>query len=171
MNKEIWKNFYDNYSVSNFGRVKNDKTNKIRTPFVDYRGYQQVVIKNKHFKIHRIVALNFIENKNNLPQINHKDGNKLNNHYSNLEFCNGSYNLKHAYKNGLKKPSKIKHITKKIIQKDKRGNIIKEWNSASEAGNFLNICPSHIYECCNNKRKTSKNFCWEYMKENNNERI
>lgn len=62
--------------------------------------------KVKSFLVHRLVAIHFIPNPDNLPQVNHIDGNKTNNCVSNLEWCDNSYNLKHSYKNGLRKLSK-----------------------------------------------------------------
>lgn len=70
---------------------------------IDNSGYKEVNIKGKFERLHRIVATCFIENPNNLPCVNHKDGNKLNNDISNLEWCTHSENTKHAYENGLEK--------------------------------------------------------------------
>lgn len=72
-------------------------------------GYSAVSLKinsiNKTASIHQMVATVFIENKNNLPQVNHIDGNKLNNHVNNLEWCTASHNMIHAFRMGLKKPN------------------------------------------------------------------
>lgn len=70
---------------------------------IDHCGYREVNINGKWEFVHRIVATCFIENPNNLPCINHKDGNKLNNDICNLEWCTYSENIKHAYKIGLEK--------------------------------------------------------------------
>ena len=59
---------------------------------------------SKHRTIHRLVAETFLPNKQNLPQINHKDGNKKNNKVSNLEWCTQKHNMQHAIKTGLWKP-------------------------------------------------------------------
>lgn len=77
-------------------------------------GYYSVVLyindKPKEFLVHRLVALNFIENKYNKNQINHIDGNKLNNNYKNLEWCTQTENAKHAYNTGL-----VPHKTKEEL--------------------------------------------------------
>ncbi len=67
-----------------------------RVPLTDYNH------KRKYYLIHRLVAQAFIPNPNNYGDVNHKDGNKLNNNVDNLEWCTRSDNLIHAYNNGLK---------------------------------------------------------------------
>ena len=119
--KEAWvdiKDYEGLYQISNLGRVKSLKRNtaheRILIPRVGRDGYLYVgLCKNgitKTKKIHRLVAENFIENPENKKEVNHIDGNKLNNYIFNLEWCNRSYNLKHAYKLGLThKTSQLKH--------------------------------------------------------------
>lgn len=63
----------------------------------------------KYFLVHRLIAQAFIDNPNNLQEVNHKDGNKLNNNINNLEWCDRKYNVRHAYKMGLN-PSRRKII-------------------------------------------------------------
>lgn len=110
-----------NYEVSSAGRVrsmsrsfiKSDNTrctisSKILKPAKDNKGYFRVgiMIEGKLItkKIHRLVAIFFIENLKNKPQVNHIDGNKENNQANNLEWSTGSENMKHAYSIGLQKP-------------------------------------------------------------------
>lgn len=112
---EAWEGiggFEGLYKVSSFGRIlslprfgtKNEA--KILKLHVSKRyGYANVCLcKNNHKvlrRVNRLVAIAFIPNPNNLPEVNHKDGNKLNNNVSNLEWCTNSYNKIHAYKIGL----------------------------------------------------------------------
>lgn len=70
---------------------------------LNIRGYYSVTIMKRTHMIHRLVAKAFIPNPENKPQVNHKDGNKLNNHYSNLEWCTAQENIQHAVRTGLNK--------------------------------------------------------------------
>lgn len=107
---EKWKNilgFDGNYQISNYGNVKSFINNIILKPGIaskrnNKQGYKVVNLKGKLYYIHRLVAEAFIPNIANKPQINHIDGNKLNNKVDNLEWCTNSENIKHAYKIGLK---------------------------------------------------------------------
>lgn len=106
----LWKviNEFPKYSVSDDGRVKNNKSGKVLTPHPDSNGYLSVSLcrDGKHFtrRVHRLVAEAFIPNPLNLHDINHKDGNKNNNSSSNLEYCTRSYNMLHSYRTLGKRP-------------------------------------------------------------------
>lgn len=103
------------YLINRDGIVIEKDTRSLISYSIDYKGYKRsnvTYLKNtgtlaKYERTHRLVGLTFIENKNNLPFINHIDGNKLNNHYLNLEWCTAKENSKHAVKNGLKNSKKI----------------------------------------------------------------
>lgn len=120
--EEIWKDIIDYeklYQVSNKGNIKSiignhSKTTRNRNSIrkiknlkfnINDRGYLVVgLTKNKirkRFKVSRLVATHFVENPDNKPEVNHKDGNKLNNNFWNLEWNTRSENVKHAYDNGL----------------------------------------------------------------------
>lgn len=99
---ETWKQIDGfNYEVSTHGRVRNMITGYMLKPQLHDNKYYRVTLNKKHFKIHRLVAETFIPNSSNKPQINHKDGNKLNNYASNLEWCTNKENAIHAVKTGL----------------------------------------------------------------------
>ena len=91
------------YYVSNYGRVYNSIDNTIRHQSLA-RGYMRVSIHGRDIKVHRLVLQSFEPNpKCNELQVNHKDGNKLNNHLSNLEWCTREENMIHAVQHGLVK--------------------------------------------------------------------
>ena len=98
--KEIWKpikGYESLYKVSNLGNILSLKTNKLLKANMITNGYFAVQLcknhKRKSFLVHRIVAEHFIDNPNNLPEINHKDENKGNNTVNNLEWCTRKYNM------------------------------------------------------------------------------
>lgn len=102
--KEIWKEIPDmqGYSVSTLGNVKSFLTDKVNGRILSKRydtdGYFMVHTKYKgEAKVHRLVALTFLDNPNDYPVVNHKDGDKENNKLENLEWCTVAYNTKHGY--------------------------------------------------------------------------
>lgn len=168
---EIWnpiKNYENLYEVSNTGKVRSidrkivDKNNKVKIIkgklhklYVTKSGYVATCLyKNsqpKMYRVHRLVAETFIPNPNNLPQINHIDENKENNHVNNLEWCSAS-------ENGIRKTKKGE---KKVLQYDKEGNFIKEWESIKKASIELNIKYSTLQEAVKHNRFCSECF-WKY---------
>lgn len=120
---ECWKELQftgKKYLVSNTGRIKSLdeyvpckngairlKKGKELKQFTNERGYKCVMVTIeprvcKIKKVHRMVAMAFLPNENNYPQVNHIDCNKANNNVDNLEWCTNSHNMKEAYRNGLK---------------------------------------------------------------------
>jgi hypothetical protein len=95
---------FASHLISNCGQVIGTRGNQLKT-FLNEGGYECIKItscnRGYHFTLHRLVAKAFIPNPNNLPEVNHKDGNKENNHYSNLEWCTSKENKKHAKDSGL----------------------------------------------------------------------
>ena len=166
---EIWKpikGYEGLYEVSNLGRVRSLVNNKgqYREKILKHNirnGYPSVTLcknkKLKSFTIHRLVAEAFLPNPDNLPCVNHKDENRLNNFVNNLEWCTYSYNIN--YGTGLKRRSITQ--SKPVLQYDLEGNFIREWPSTMECerNGYQNTGISH---CCLGKLKTYKGFIWEY---------
>ena len=98
------------YDVSNFGRVRtNSQRPGLLTLTKQASGYLYAMVelstgKPKNCRVNRLVAQHFLPNPDNLPEVNHIDGNKENNHVSNLEWCTRSHNVKHSFDTGLKQP-------------------------------------------------------------------
>lgn len=99
---EIVESVEKGYFVSPSGNIYN-KHGDIMQGGVDRCGYRHVILNRKHKNVHRLIAETLIPNPNELPCVNHKDGNKLNNSVGNLEWCTHSENTIHAYKTGLQK--------------------------------------------------------------------
>ncbi len=105
MENIIWaKVGFGDYEVSNNGLVRNGEGFILSHAFSE--GYPIVKLslrcKRKTIRIHRLVAIAFVENPNNYLTVNHKDGNKLNNNSENLEWCTQKQNIQHAIRTGLK---------------------------------------------------------------------
>ncbi len=184
--QEIWeniKNYEGLYQISNFGRVKKVSNNniylykykernalnkkriikeKILKNGVDKGGYFFVVLcKNsntKVWKIHRLVAMHFVNNFKNKPAVNHIDGNKNNNYYFYLEWVTSSENQKHACKIGLANFSiGEKNFNSKLKEKDVlfiRNNANRK--NKKEIAEKLNISIDLIYKILNYKN-------WKYL--------
>lgn len=184
---EEWRDIEElkgQYQISNLGRVKSlyrkfmikDKRGFKRTVTVnekilklqiDKKGYQVVKIAKKTYKVHRLVAIAFIPNPDNLPQVNHIDGIKTNNYIDNLEWVNNSENQLHAYKIGLNKPSeKAGRKRRKVCQIDLNTNkIINIFDSIAEVEKYFNNENLNITEVCNGKRKSCLGYGWKDYEE------
>jgi len=176
MNKKtIWKNIigYEGiYLVSNEGSIKSiDRTNSKNRKFLGKvlkqslsSGYFCVSLckngEQKTYRVHRLVAQAFLKNNKNKPEVNHKDGNKLNNNVCNLEWCSKLENNKHARKYKL---IDSKKLNKPINQFSKDNVLLKSFESQRDAFNVTKICYKQINSCLKNKQKTAGGFIWKYQ--------
>lgn len=165
--KEIWKVMkeHNGYEISNYGKIKTIKTQRIRKTTINNKGYEQIIIyidkKPKSFYVHRLVANNFIKNPNNYKEINHINENKLDNRACNLEYCNTKYNCNYGDRN-IKIINSKRHTFKTIIQKDKSNNVIKIWKDIIEIQENTKYNKHNIYKCCEGKYKYAYGYKWEY---------
>ena len=171
LKKFLIKGYEGLYSITKDGSVwshpkrRSSKQGIYLKPGVNTRGYKQVVLykdnKHKNITIHRLIALTFINNPDNKLEVNHIDGNKLNNKIENLEWCTSSENHIHAYKNDNHKrmqgelhgASKLKEVDVLNIKK-----LIENGAGCRELGRAYSVCHSLISMIKNGKR-------WTHLKE------
>lgn len=181
---------YLNYEVSNMGQVKSlnyRHTGKERLlkPSKDKDGYLQLSLyqntQKKTFRVHKLIALAFIPNDNPIEktEINHLDENKENNHVSNLCWCscidNNNYGTRNERMSKTKKgkPKSEEHKqkisqarkgkgNKPILQYTKDMVFIRDWDSATQASEELNLSQGNITQCCRNKQKSAYGYIWRY---------
>lgn len=169
--EEIWKNIenYPNYQISNYGNVKNIKNNKILS-FEICKGYKRCHLysnsKGKNLLIHCLVAQAFIPNPNNLPQINHKDENKLNNNVDNLEWCTAKYNNNYGNRKYLSKTKQINDIkkSKPVDVYNLDNTYITTFPSIEECERKLNVNQSNIIKVCKGIYKQCNGYIFMYNK-------
>lgn len=187
--KEIWKKIEScpQYEISNFGRVKNtikkyghnmryakNETTTLKGNIGNH-GYRVVDLKGKSHLVHRLVAQAFIHNKENKPQVNHKDLNKLNNNVSNLEWVTSKENNIHArllnvYKDADTRTAFAKPRAKIVNQYDLNHNYIRSYLGSKEAELILRdlgikVNARNIRSVCEGNRRKAGGFYWEYASE------
>ena len=156
---ERWRPVKDfsTYEVSDEGRVRNVKTGRVMKTSNSNYGYEQVCLrKNKQQhtkKVHRLVADAFYEGDHEGLDVNHIDGDKLNNNLSNLEFCTRKENINHAFRTGLKQPSRMKKV--RVIET----GIVYE--SIRECARQIGVDQSMICQCLTGRQKTTHGYSFE----------
>lgn len=194
MKLEEWKptKYYEGlYEVSNLGRVKSlsrkryDSNRNLKERILKHslnqKGYRQVILvkngKSKSFKVHRLVAQAFIPTIKDKTYVNHKDCNKENNCFDNLEWCNVLENNTHAIKNGridLKERKKFMrklglkskgHKFHKINQYSKTNELIITYENIKIASKMTNIKVGNIYMCLCKRNSSAGGYVWRYVDE------
>ena len=182
---EIWKSItgYENsHEISNHGRVRsidrtiirNNKPARLKGRILKHTlisgGYPSVMFKfyGSRYYVHRLVAEHFIENTEDKSQINHKDGNKLNNYVDNLEWVTQSENMLHSFKHlGHKKwmlgrRGKEVYNSRAVIGTHIKTGEILELECITEGYRKYGFSPSNVCACCRGYQKTSYGYTWKY---------
>lgn len=166
-----WRDTYiygEQYQVSNTGFVRNKLTGNILKAQEDEKGYLRVRLslhdKKRSARVHRLVAIAFIPNPENKPQVNHIDTNKKNNSVDNLEWNTNGENQIHAFKTGLN------YVTGRAGRKKRAlckidfatGKVIEEYVSLAEASERNALPKSNICKVLKGERATCGGYGWKY---------
>ena len=135
---------------------------KILKPSINSTGYYMVGFfthpNRINTNIHKAMMETFRNNPNNYRDINHIDGNKLNNQLNNLEYCTSAYNIQHAFKTGLH----TKFTNKHVYQFSLDGELINSFSSLREAAKVVNCDPANICACLKKRTKHAMGYLWSY---------
>lgn len=166
----------NNYEASTDGQIREIKSKKIISQWLDKDGYLLATLSGHLYRVHRLIAMTFISNPNNLPVVNHKNFNKNDNHIANLEWVSYSENSKHSFSGNHREKSLEKWVEKiqplaakasetKVAQYDLQNNLLNVFNSQREASEKTGTCRSSITRCVTGHRKTAGGFKWKYYLE------
>lgn len=158
------KGYEDYYAINKAGQIYSFRSKKFLTPFKDRGGYWFVNFNINGVRtfprIHRLLAIQFIENPNNYEYINHIDENKENNNLANLEWVTFKENLLH----GTRINRIAKHFEKPVIGTDSKGNELS-FDSTTKAALFVNGDKSAIQRVCRGQKLTAYGYRWRYAED------
>lgn len=161
--KDYWRkipDFNPEYWVSCIGDIYSEYSRRILQGTITKRGYRHMKIRGAMYMAHRMVGWAWVSNPDKKPFINHIDGNKLNNHPSNLEWVTCKENLQHAWATGL-----MNHAGgrgKPVSQLDLDGNHIRDFESIAEVSRLDGFDNSSISAAANGVTKTSAGYRWMF---------
>lgn len=165
--KEIWKNIpgYEGlYWASNLGSIRS--VNRVLKPSKHRDGYLKVVLclkgVHKTYQVHRLIASAFIPNPDNLPQINHIDEDKANNHVDNLEWCSMDYNIHYGTEQIRCRNRGLPSNTKPVSQYSLDGELIARYPSIMEAERRTGINSSNINSCARHIHHQMGGYVWRF---------
>lgn len=142
------------YEVSDTGKVRNRRTGKLMKSHINDKGYETIQLsidgKPKSCRVHRLVAEAFNEGNHDGLDVNHIDGNKLNNNINNLEFCTRQENIIHAHRIGLNYSHKKKKVH--IIE---TGQV---FDSVTECADYLGVTRHAVSKCINGSVKCCRGY-------------
>jgi hypothetical protein len=148
--------FWKSYEISEWGDIRAIGSKTLLKTYLN-NGYKMLQIGGRY--VHRLVALTYVDNpdpeKNTV--VNHIDGDKLNNHYKNLEWTTQKDNCN-------KHDKKISH-DRKVVKKDLKGNVIEIYDNMIKAGESVNLTRSAISKACNKINETAGGFIWDFVDE------
>lgn len=127
---------HEMYTLYEDGSIHSGKLDVFLRQRTNSNGYAIATLDGEQLAVHRLVALHFIPNPYQHPQVNHKDGNKMNNHASNLEWCSAEFNAQHALETGLRKGFVHVDIRRALLERVLRGETVAEL--VHEVGNHPN---------------------------------
>lgn len=173
--REVWKDvegFEDKYRVSNMGRVMSKKTRNIMKTHILNSGYESASLyvegKTSNRTVHRLVAYHFCEGYREGLHVNHKDGNRLNNVSTNLEWVTFQENIDDMVRRGKMTTTKAREqlskvSKKKVNQYTKDGKtLLKSYESQKQASIETGVHVSKISEVCHGNRKSAGGFFWQF---------
>lgn len=155
---EVFKDIKSNpdYQISNEGRVWSKKSNRYMKLQKDACGYLRVQLymgngKGRTEKVHRLVAIAFIDNPDNLPEVNHINHQRDDNRVENLEWV--------SHKENSEKMQKVKQVGKY----DREGNLLEVFDTLAQAAKAENTTPSNILALMKRKPQKTRKYLWKYF--------